>query len=237
MDSVLPTSKLEPRVAQVASMAAAREVELDADERRELAMRLGSLLVGGGMLAVGWAWAYFQPSQASVGAIVQLMAVVIVAWPVFQQAAEGFIDKDPGSYTEQLVALAILAAVVIGDFVTAGMVPILMEVGHLLEERSVMGARAAIEGVKKLLARDATLFEAGHERVVDPEDPAGRRHRRGAARRDDSCRRGRGSRSRERRPGPDHRGELAPGRGPRQSRIRGHHQPRRPDSARGQGGR
>ncbi len=159
-----------PRVAQVASMAAARQVELDDQEQREMALRLSSVLLGGGLLAVGWAWGFLQPDQASVAGIVQLLAVAIVSWPVFRQAAEGFVAKDPGSYTEQLVALAILAAVVIGDFTTAGMVPLLMEVGHLLEERSVMGARAAIEGIQKLHARSATLLEAGQERTVSSQD-------------------------------------------------------------------
>ena len=159
-----------PRIAQVASMAAARQVEYDEDEQREQAVSLLSVFVGGGLLAIGWLWGVFFPDQASVGAIVQLVAVVIVSWPVFLQAAEGFVSKDPGSYTEQLVALAILAAVVIGDFITAGMVPLLMEVGHLLEERSVMGARAAIEGIQKLHARQANLLEDGQERTVDPQE-------------------------------------------------------------------
>jgi len=151
-------------------MAAARQVEYDEDEQREQAVSLLSVFVGGGLLAIGWLWGVFFPDQASVGAIVQLVAVVIVSWPVFLQAAEGFVSKDPGSYTEQLVALAILAAVVIGDFITAGMVPLLMEVGHLLEERSVMGARAAIEGIQKLHARQANLLEDGQERTVDPQE-------------------------------------------------------------------
>ena len=170
-NTALHNSESEPiRVAPVASMAAVRQVELDEDEQREQAVDLLTVFVGGGLLAVGWAWGFFFPDQATIGAIVQLLAVVIVSWPVFQQAAEGFAAKDPGSYTEQLVALAILAAVVIGDFITAGMVPLLMEVGHLLEERSVMGARAAIEGIQKLQARRATVLEDGKEHSVDPDE-------------------------------------------------------------------
>ena len=98
-DPALDNSELEtPRVAQVASMAAARKVELDEDEQREQAISLLSLFVGGGLLAVGWAWGFFFPGQATVGAMVQLIAVVIVSWPVVQDAAEGFAAKDPGSY-------------------------------------------------------------------------------------------------------------------------------------------
>lgn len=152
-----------------ASLAAAQLAIIDEDEQREHAQELLMLLIGAGLLAVGWAWGVFQPDQASIGELVQLVAVGLVSWPIFQQASEGFVSKDPGSYTEQLVALAILAAVVIGDFVTAGMVPLLMEVGHLLEERSIMGARAAIDGIQKLQARSATLLDDGQERTVDPE--------------------------------------------------------------------
>ncbi|MEL6543078.1 MAG: cation-translocating P-type ATPase, partial [Myxococcota bacterium] len=151
-------------------MAAARRLELDAHERHHMALHILIPFVGGGLLALSWVWSWLFPGQDSVAAIVQLLAVGVVAWPVFKQAAEGFISKDPGSYTEQLVALAILAAVVIGDFTTAVMVPLLMEVGHLLEERSVMGARAAIDGIEKLHARSATLLENDGERVVESEE-------------------------------------------------------------------
>ncbi len=159
-----------PRAGRVASMAAARQVELEPDEQRELGVRLASVVLGGGLLAVGWGWSAMFPDQASVAGMVQLVAVVVISWPVFVQSVQGFFAKDPGSYTEQLVALAILAAIVIGDFTTAGLVPLLMEVGHLLEERSVMGARAAIEGIQKLHARTANLLEGENERVVDARD-------------------------------------------------------------------
>lgn len=164
-----PALRASDTETPAAALAAAQLAIVDEDEQREHAHELLMLIVGGGLLAVGWAWGVFQPDQASIGAIVQLAAVGLVAWPVFQQAAEGFFSSDPGSYTEQLVALAILAAVVTGDFITAGMVPLLMEVGHVLEERSIMGARAAIEGIQKLQARSATLWVDGEERTVEPE--------------------------------------------------------------------
>ena len=156
----------------VAALAAAQLGFVDEEEQREHAQELLMLVIGAGLLALGWAWGTVLPDQASIGGLVQLVAVGLVAWPIFQQATEGFVSQDPGSYTEQLVALAILAAVVTGDFITAGMVPLLMEVGHLLEERSIMGSRAAIEGIQKLQARSATLLEGDVERTVDPEDLA-----------------------------------------------------------------
>ncbi len=142
---------------------------VEPEEQRLLAARLVSVVLGAGLLAVGWSWGRLFPDQEPVAAAVQALAALVVAWPIFAQAVGGFISRDPGSYTEQLVALAILAALVIGDFVTAAMVPLLMEVGHLLEERSVQGARAAIEGIRKLHARHATLLDGDSEEEVDTE--------------------------------------------------------------------
>ena len=79
-NTALHNSETEPiRVAPVASMAAVRQVKLDEDEQREQAVDLLTVFVGGGLLAVGWAWGFFFPDQATIGAIVQLLAVVIVS--------------------------------------------------------------------------------------------------------------------------------------------------------------
>ncbi|MEO0814231.1 MAG: hypothetical protein AAFY60_15320, partial [Myxococcota bacterium] len=85
------------QVPGVASMAAARRLELDAHERHHMALHILIPFVGGGLLALSWVWSWLFPGQDSVAAIVQLLAVGVVAWPVFKQAAEGFISKDPGS--------------------------------------------------------------------------------------------------------------------------------------------
>src|SRR5262249_4286662 len=45
-------------------------------------------------------------------------------------------------------------------------IPLLMQLGHLLEERSILGARAAIEGLRTLRATHASrVTDAGEERV------------------------------------------------------------------------
>ena len=46
---------------------------------------------------------------------------------------------------------------------------VIMSLGHFLEERSVLGAQAAIEGLRKLQARRATLLTPEGEREVDPQ--------------------------------------------------------------------
>jgi Cd2+/Zn2+-exporting ATPase len=131
-----------------------------------LKIRLGSLLIGAGLMGLGWGWGAAQPDQAIVGDLVQLAGVLALTWRLLATAGRGFLAGDPATYTEQFVALAVLAALVMGDPRTAGLVPLLMEAGHMLEERSVMGAREAIDGLRRLHARTATLLVGEEERVI-----------------------------------------------------------------------
>jgi len=139
----------------------------DTPEQRWLHWRLSSVLLGGGSLAIGWAWGLYLPDQDQVAGIGILFGVLLLSWHVFITAGRGFLTHDPSTYSDQLVALAILAAFVSGDLLTAGLVPLLMEIGHILEERSVTGARAAIAGLGKLRASTAHIIEGDQERTVD----------------------------------------------------------------------
>ncbi len=71
---------------------------------------------------------------------------------------------------DQLVSLALLAAAAVGEFETAILVPLVMEIGHFFEERSILGARAAIEGLKTLRPNTAARLGARGEEAVAVED-------------------------------------------------------------------
>ena len=92
-----------------------------------------------------------------------------MAVPIFVSALRGVLAMDPNSFGDQLVALATLAAMASGNFVTATLIPVIMSLGHFLEERSILGAQAAIEGLRKLHARQATVLTAEGEREIDPQ--------------------------------------------------------------------
>ncbi len=142
------------------------QVPLTREERRRISTRLGADLAGLGLLAVGLGIAWATPDQAQVGALVQALAALVVAAPVLARGAVGLVRPTPLGHTDQLVALAVLAAMSVGEFVTATLVPVLLEVGRLFEERSALGAQAAIEGIRGLRARTAhRLTEAGEEEV------------------------------------------------------------------------
>lgn len=146
------------------------EVPLTEDEQREIAFQLGPLLAGAGLLGLGFVFGLLYPDQKTIAAAIQAVAALIVSFPIFQEGVRGFLANPPVDLTEQLVTLAILAAMAQGDFTTATLVPLFLELGHLFEERSSRGARAAIDGIRKLHATKATKWLGGAEREVDPDE-------------------------------------------------------------------
>ena len=126
-------------------------------------------MVAGGLLLVGYAQQRWGPPEsANVAELIKALAACVVAFPIFVSAVRGLVRQDPHSFSDQLVALATLAAMVIGDFTTATLIPMIMHIGHFLEERSILGAQAAIEGLRTLHARTAYLLTESGEVEVDP---------------------------------------------------------------------
>jgi Cd2+/Zn2+-exporting ATPase len=141
---------------------------LSAEERRRIGTRLGATLVGAALLALGTAVIRLSPSQWQIGELIRACAAVVVGTPILVSGVRGVIAGETRGATDQLVAIAVLAAAASGDFVTATLVPLLLEVGRLFEERSSLGARAAIDGIRALAARQATRWRSGVEERVDP---------------------------------------------------------------------
>ncbi|MEM9387987.1 MAG: cation-translocating P-type ATPase [Pseudomonadota bacterium] len=121
----------------------------------------GLFLVG---LLIGRAGGQFE-----VGQLFQFAAALMVGAGVLHQALRGFFSVPPYNYSEQLVALAVLAAIASGDFLSATLVPLLLEIGHLFEERSALGAQAAIDRLGQLCARTATVSIDEQEREMPAE--------------------------------------------------------------------
>ena len=76
-----------------------------------------------------------------------------------------------GSHMDELVALALCAAIAIGKYQEAGVIAFFVLVGNLIETRTALGARASIESLIRLTPTQASrLTPSGSEEQVDVAD-------------------------------------------------------------------
>ena len=160
------------------STPVARRIQQDLDagmsrgERIRLGLRIGTAMAAAVLLASATVVdTIFPVEQQPISACLKAVAAILVLLPILREAAQGLLNGSTDAYSAQLVAVASLAAFAVGDFVTAAIIPIILSVAFFLEERSVLGAQAAIEGLKSLQARKARrLDEKGNEHEVGTED-------------------------------------------------------------------
>ena len=141
---------------------------LSDEERRRISVRLGAGLLGMAFLILGTILIKLSPAQGQIAEILRGISALIVGTPIIISGVRGIITGDTRRATDQLVAIAILAAAASGNFITATLIPLCLEIGRLFEEKSSLGAQAAIDGVRSLAARKATLWKDGVEKSVDP---------------------------------------------------------------------
>ncbi|MEZ6066761.1 MAG: cation-translocating P-type ATPase [Planctomycetaceae bacterium] len=160
-------------MSSMASPATARlhrslETALSPKEQFRIAVTLGGGMLSAGLFAVGVVlerWG--PPERQQIGTVCQAIAALLVVLPMARQAIAGLLRRDASEQVEQLVTVASLAALAIGDFYTATLVPLIAHLGHFLEERSVMGAQAAVAGLRQLEQKRACLLIEEGERIVD----------------------------------------------------------------------
>ena len=140
------------------------------EERRRISARLGTGLAGIGLLSLGSILVRLEPGQWQVGELCRGLAAAVVGLPTLASGLRGVMTGDTRRATDQLVAIAVLAAAASGDFVTATLIPLFLELGRLFEERSSLGARAAIDGIRALSAPHAVRWRHGVEERVDPNN-------------------------------------------------------------------
>ena len=145
------------------------EAVLTRGERLRMGLDLGSAMLAGGLLAVAFLFQWFgDASQRPLTELFKGVAALIVSIPIFVAALRGVLTGETDDVIEQLVALAVLAALVSGEFTTAVSIPLILNLGHFLEQRSALGAQAAIDGLRTLQGRSATLLTIEGEREVEP---------------------------------------------------------------------
>ena len=132
-----------------------------------LKLRLNNSIFAIVLLISGFIYRIIYPEQEQMSQVIMAIASIFVAIPVFWSGLIGLFSKESKFMTEQLVSLAILAAMMQKDFVVATIIPIILVFGHFLEEKSIMGIEEAIASLKRLNSKDATVIKDGKEIHVE----------------------------------------------------------------------
>jgi heavy metal translocating P-type ATPase len=135
-------------------------VLLSSSEQRTLAWRLSLSLAAGGALILSVIWETFNPAQKDVAQLIAGIAAILVGVPALQAAWRSLRYPDLHGITDQLIALAFIAAWASGDLITATLLPLIMMVGHILEERSLLGSQEAIRALSNLTESTARRLDA-----------------------------------------------------------------------------
>lgn len=106
----------------------------------------------------------FEPLPFSVVWI----AIVLCGVPIVCEAVIGLVTRFDIK-ADMLVAIALLAAIAIGEYFAAGEVAFIMQLGALLEELTVAKARAGIEKLVQLTPQTARRLVDGSEEIVPAE--------------------------------------------------------------------
>ncbi len=115
-------------------------------------------LVGGILTANSFILEKLLPEQVFAASISALLGAFILALPIIITAFKDLIKGKV--YMNELVALAILAALVKADFQTAGIIAFFLLVTIILETRTASGAQRSIEALIKLTPNTAHRVNA-----------------------------------------------------------------------------
>ncbi|MFO0838689.1 MAG: cation-translocating P-type ATPase [Phycisphaerae bacterium] len=132
--------------------------------------KLVATMLGGVLLLASFvaAWLFPETGQARnlYSDILAFAGALLLAIPLWVHAVQCLWSGH--MHMDELVALAILAAMVIQEFQTAGVVAFFLLISNLIESRTALGARAAIEGLVRMTpTRAHRLRDDGGEEEVE----------------------------------------------------------------------
>lgn len=136
--------------------------------RKKLRFEILSGAVSLSLLAAGLLYTYvLGNAHPVVPQLLYLLGALIEGVPVIAAGIKGLLTKKLTNAMELLVGIAIVACIFNRDMILALLIPLILNVVHLLEERSIMGGREVIDNLMKMQQHTALLWENGEEKEVD----------------------------------------------------------------------
>lgn len=149
------------------SLEALSRDNLTAKGKKRLTREIISGAAAISCLIVGLIYARIFPSSTTVPALLYTAGFLIEGIPVFAAAIKGIVTKNLTNAMEILVAIAIIACFFSRELILAVLIPLILNAVHFLEERSIMGGRDVIEGLKRMRQTTAVLLDGERELTVD----------------------------------------------------------------------
>ncbi len=118
-------------------------------------------------LVVGLIYSMIFPTNETVPAILYTIGFLIEGIPIFITAVKGIITKNLTNAMEILVSIAIISCFFSRDLILAVLIPLILNIAHILEERSIMGGRDVIDGLRRMQQTTAIIYENGEETIVE----------------------------------------------------------------------
>jgi len=118
----------------------------------------------GGLALASYLWDRGSEHASAAGITLAVVSLILNGLPVIWSALKGLIKRKTN--VDELVSIAIIASVVMGEFLTAAFVSFVMVLGSLIEEITGDSARKTIESLIKLSPEKATIVENNETREI-----------------------------------------------------------------------
>ena len=143
---------------------------LSSSKQRQLKREILSACIAVVCIVVGLLYQFFFPENLMVAPLLYTVAFFVEGLPVFWTALKGLFSRDFTNSMEILVAIAISACYLTGELILSATIPLILNLAHFLEERSIVGGRDIIDGLRRMQQTPAILLENGEERRVDAKE-------------------------------------------------------------------
>ena len=153
------------------SVAVNTQVSTEDNRKRSLVL-VGFAVLGGMLTANSFILSYFLPGQTFAATFSALFGAFVLAMPIIYTAIKDLFSGKV--YMNELVALAILAALAGGNYQTAGghfqnagVIAFFLLITIIIESRTASGAQRSIEELVKLTPTQVHLLKDGKEVDAD----------------------------------------------------------------------
>ena len=152
------------------NLEALSRTSLSRSKRRRLKMEILGAAIALICIAIGLIYQFFFPNDTMVAPLFYTIGFLVEGVPVLLTAIKGIFSKDFTNAMEMLVSIAIIACYLSGELILSVLIPLILNVAHFLEERSIVGGRDIIDGLRQMQQSSAILLENGEEVRIDAKN-------------------------------------------------------------------